>query len=122
VIDTWGLDNDFYLGIPFTRDIKLYGEIILKEFQNRKWKKEISWKEIHDKLQQEYNKERSIIFGYMNYKLRPLITCENVNKEVISQFIYDNYVKPKKSCWGYFLSWFSWFNWFKNCGIADRKC
>jgi hypothetical protein len=86
--------KDFYLGIPFTRDVKLYGELILLEFQKNKMN--LSWLEIYDNLCKEKSDEiTKIIIGYLNYKLKPLIVQnENEqNKETIKKFIFNNYVK-----------------------------
>jgi hypothetical protein len=97
--------SDYYLGIPFTRDIKLYGQLILNEL-NKKIK--VTWIDIYDILSEE---ESSIdkaclcgsfnykprIYGFLNYKLRPLHvnTDEEFNKEFITKFVYDNFVKEQ---------------------------
>ena len=43
--------KDFYLGIPFTRDIELYGKLILSDFQKNKLN--LSWVQIYDILCKE---------------------------------------------------------------------
>ena len=73
-------ENDMYLGIPFTRNIKLYSDIILK-----KYNKYETYKSIYDKLKNENHLERKQIFGYFNYKLKPLMK----DSELIS-FIEKN--------------------------------
>ena len=83
--------KDYYLGIPFTRDINLYGSLILKEFQNNKMK--LSWTEIYNILSSpstEFKQEKSIIIGFMNYKLKPLTTIST--KEHIQEFIKKHYL------------------------------
>ena len=88
--------SDFYLGIPFTRDIKLYGQLILAEFQKNKMN--MTWLDIYDKLCRDKSDETtSIIVGYFNYKLKPLIV-QNENestKDTIKKFIFNNYVKAE---------------------------
>lgn len=91
--------STYYLGIPFTRDIKLYGELILKEFQINKIN--ISWNQIYDILiSNESSKEKKIIIGFMNYKLKPFINKNNLyindfNNESsnidMSTFIFKHY-------------------------------
>jgi hypothetical protein len=91
--------TDFYLGIPFTRNINLYGQIILKEFQTKKlnW----NWKQIYDELNKDNSKEdnvlenQRIIIGFMNYKLRPFLNknSDKSIKEQITEFIFVNWLK-----------------------------
>ncbi len=88
-------ESDFYLGIPFTRDIKKYGELILSEFQKNKMN--MNWIDIYDHLCKSTSDEKtSIIVGYFNYKLKPfLVPNENESsKETIKKFIFSNYAKP----------------------------
>jgi hypothetical protein len=82
--------NDFYLGIPFTRDIKLYGQIILKEFQT-KHINNLTWQDIYNKIIMNDPSKKSII-GYLNYKLKPIINCEQTNTQIILDFIKDNFI------------------------------
>ncbi len=97
--------SDYYLGIPFTRDIKLYGKLILNEL-NKKIK--VTWSDVYDILTEEessIDKARTFgflnykarVFGFLNYKLRPLHanTDEEFNKEFITKFVYDNFVKEQ---------------------------
>lgn len=87
-------ETDYYLGIPFTRNKKLYGELILKEFQKNKIN--LSWEAIHKKLSSDDKDEMvPVIFGFMNYKLRPIMnnTDMNGNKLLVTKFINDNFVK-----------------------------
>ena len=97
--------SDYYLGIPFTRDIKLYGQLILNEL-NKKIK--VTWIDVYDILTEEessidrarlygFLNYKSRIYGFLNYKLRPLHanTDEEFNKEFITKFVYDNFVKEQ---------------------------
>jgi hypothetical protein len=79
-------ENDFYLGIPFTRNIKLYGELILKDFNTKK-KLNFNWVDIYNNLNLENSEYKSIILGFMNYKLKPIL-----NNTDIKLFIYNNYI------------------------------
>ena len=87
-------ETDYYLGIPFTRNVKLYGELVLKEFQTKRFN--WGWDKINEKLSEDdYSEEQSIVFGFMNYKLRPLMKTDgNVNKIILGKFINDTFVKP----------------------------
>ena len=88
-------ESDYYLGIPFTRNKTLYGELILKEFQTKKmnW----DWNQIYDKItEEEYSEEQSVVFGFMNYKLKPIMKDEPINKIIIGKFIHDTYIKETK--------------------------
>jgi len=87
--------EDFYLGIPFTRDIKLYGKLILSDFQKNKLN--LSWIQIYDILCKEKSDDTTRkIVGYFNYKLNPLLNSDNENsKEVIKNFIFNNYAKEE---------------------------
>ena len=95
--------SDYYLGIPFTRDIKLYGQLILNEL-NKKMK--VTWCDVYDILiEEESSIDKALIYGFLNYKsricgflnykLRPfhVNTNEEFNKEFITKFVYDNFVK-----------------------------
>ena len=85
--------KDFYLGIPFTRDIELYGKLILSDFQKNKLN--LSWVQIYDILCKEKSDDiTKKIVGYFNYKLNPLLKNDNENsKEVLKKFIFNNYAK-----------------------------
>lgn len=69
-------ESDLYLGIPFTRDIRKYTEIILKRYGNE------TYKELYQKLITGHNDSKKI-YGYFNYKLKPLL----INEETILSFI-----------------------------------
>jgi hypothetical protein len=93
--------TDFYLGIPFTRDVKLYGELVLDEFRNNKldW----DWEEIYDELCKDNLNEvvlenQRIIVGFMNYKLKPFLNkdSEDTSKTQIKKIIFNNWVKEIK--------------------------
>jgi hypothetical protein len=89
-------DKDYYLGIPFTRDIALYGKLILSEFQRNKIN--ITWNEIYEILKKDkFDEKTRIIFGFMNYKLKPLIQTDTLNltKDIMIQFIEKHYVINK---------------------------
>lgn len=76
-------NNDFYLGIPFTREIDEYLNYIMDNFKNKfeikkiyikKYKKydiEYSWNNFIDIIIKN-KKEKKIIIGFFAYKLRPL--------------------------------------------------
>ena len=63
---------DFYLGIPFTRDIKLYMMLILNDLYERHTIK-YTWGEIYSILLNANDPENKLLTGYMNYKLKPII-------------------------------------------------
>lgn len=88
-------ETDYYLGIPFTRNKKLYGELILKEFQKNKIN--LSWEAIYNKLSSDDKNDEHvpIIFGFMNYKLKPIMNNNDINgnRMIVSKFINDNYIK-----------------------------
>ena len=84
-------EGDYYLGIPFTRNIELYGKLIFSEFQ-MKMKK--SWKEIYNILMDEDDEDRMKVFGFMIYKLSPLINKDNIDHNDIIYFIKKHYIKP----------------------------
>lgn len=102
-LEITGLSNhieysDYYLGIPFTRDINLYGELILSEL-NKKIK--VSWLDVYDIItDEESSEEKSRILGFLNYKLKPFYTdtTKPFDKNYIGKFVLDNYAKePLKS-------------------------
>jgi hypothetical protein len=72
-------EEDMYLGILFTRDIKKYSTLVLNIF-NKKNNSNYSYEDIH--------KNNSIPKGYFNYKLKPLM---NEDENVI-QFIQKNLI------------------------------
>jgi hypothetical protein len=75
-------ETDMYLGIPFTRDIKKYSDLLLKRYGNNE-----TYKSIYDKLKQETHPDKKQIFGFFNYKLKPLM------KEIdLIQFIEKNLI------------------------------
>jgi len=94
--------NDLYLGIPFTRDIKLYGQIILKEF-NKKHNNLLTWNDIYNIL---VNKTElySKVLGYMNYKLKPFINDETDTTMI--EFIDKHYL-IKTSVFSTIFNWCS---------------
>lgn len=88
-------NSDYYLGIPFTRDVKLYGNLILNEL-NKKMR--VSWENVYDILtDEESSMEKSQILGFLNYKLKPFYTntsntLEQYDKKFITGFVLDNFV------------------------------
>jgi hypothetical protein len=92
-------ETDYYLGIPFTRNKKLYGELILKELNTNKFpSSNFTWEYISNKLNEEkQDEQQSIIFGFMNYKLKPLMNNDiKSTKILLSKFINDTYNKKSK--------------------------
>jgi hypothetical protein len=89
--------TDYYLGIPFTRDIKLYGKIILAELNK---KIHVDWNDVYNILSDDNpTLYKSICTGFFSYKLKPLYMyyakCNNnynFDNDIIKQFIHDNYV------------------------------
>ena len=68
-------ESDMYLGIPFTRDIKKYSDLLLKKYGNNE-----TYQSIYDKLKQTNHNDRKQIFGFFNYKFKPLLN----NDELVS--------------------------------------
>ena len=86
-------ETDYYLGIPFTRNIQLYGQLILNEFKHKKFN--TTWAQIYNILNFEfssYEKEK-IILGFFTYKLKPFINkTDNISTKIaICDFIFHNY-------------------------------
>lgn len=73
-------EENMYLGIPFTRDVKKYSKIILDKFN-----KDENYRNIHAKLISN-SPENKQIFGYFNYKLKPMMKDENVT-EFIEKYL-----------------------------------
>lgn len=94
------LPTDYYLGIPFTRDIKLYGKLILAELNK---KIHVDWNDVYNILSDDNTTlYKSICIGFLSYKLKPLYIYYNNNNtkgkftnETIKKFIYENYVKEE---------------------------
>ncbi len=86
------LETDCYLGIPFTRNISKYGSIILDEYYKRNNFK-MSWLDIYHELKNNKSNNYKHYFGYFNYKLKPLLTYNNIepNKENMLEFIKKNF-------------------------------
>ena len=89
-------ETDLYLGIPFTRDITKYGDVILKEL-NKKYDTQFTWNQIYDILNQANDVDYKHVLGYISYKLRPFFNSSDLDdnnklpSQKILQFIYDNY-------------------------------
>jgi hypothetical protein len=73
-------ESDLYLGIPFTRDIRKYTEIILKRYGNE------TYKELYQKLITGHNDSKKI-YGYFNYKLKPLLVNEETTLSFIEKYL-----------------------------------
>ena len=83
--------TDFYLGIPFTRDIKLYKKLILNDFNKRNNFND-SWSDIYYRI--KYHDTDSKLYkstyGFMVYKLKPLMISNEMNRENMCEFIKNN--------------------------------
>lgn len=84
--------NDFYLGIPFTRNIKLYANIILLDYQHS-FNHSFNWSDIYNILL--YNHPASFsILGYLKYKLSPFLpSIQNHNLSFIKPLILNFILK-----------------------------
>lgn len=84
--------TDFYLGIPFTRDIKLYKKLILNDFNKRNNYND-SWSDIYYRIQYHDTDSRlyQSTYGFMIYKLKPLMISNEMNRENMCEFIKDNF-------------------------------
>ena len=83
--------TDLYLGIPFTRNIKLYSIIILQNLY-KKHKLKYTWTEIDNILNNSLlPKTKKKILGFMNYKLKPLLNDNNNIYSLIHQFVINKY-------------------------------
>jgi len=83
-------ETDYYLGIPFTRDVKLYSKLILNEY-NRKYNTQYNWNYLYDNIKE------TNIGGFLRYKLYPFIK-NNLNdiptNDKLKHFI-DNFILEK---------------------------
>jgi len=79
-------EKDLYLGIPFTRNYKLYNKIILENLY-KKHKLNYNWKDIYNIIIDTNHKYYKKIFGFMNYKLKPLLNNNNNIYDLIKIFI-----------------------------------
>ena len=64
--------TDLYLGIPFTRNISSYMEIILN-LCNTKHNLSYEWIDIYNILISNKHKHKSLLISYMKYKLKPIL-------------------------------------------------
>jgi hypothetical protein len=64
-------ESDFYLGIPFTRDIRKYCQIVLKQYNDTN-KKQDTFVQIYLKIINKHEETRQIQ-GFFNYKLKPIM-------------------------------------------------
>ena len=64
-------ESDFYLGIPFTRDIRKYCQIVLKQYNDTN-KKQDTYVQIYLKMINKHDETRKI-HGFFNYKLKPIM-------------------------------------------------
>ena len=79
-------NNDLYLGIPFTRDIILYKNIILQELY-KKHQLSYTWQEIYDIIISLNHDKKKLLIGYLNYKLKPLINFDNLTDFIKNHLI-----------------------------------
>jgi len=77
-------ENDFYLGIPFSRDFKLFGNLILQKFHET-YNTNISWNDIYEIIIQNKNCKNCIL-GFFSYKLSILYGYQ-INKSIMIQYI-----------------------------------
>jgi hypothetical protein len=64
-------ESDYYLGIPFTRDLKFYTDIVLKKYNNLNNNMD-TYSILYNKLVEKHDDSKAI-FGYFNYKLKPMM-------------------------------------------------
>lgn len=83
-------ENDFYLGIPFSRDFKLFGNLILQKFHET-YNTNISWNDIYNIIIQNKN-SKNCILGFFCYKLSILYGYQ-INKSIIVNYIYKNFIE-----------------------------
>lgn len=103
-------NNDFYLGIPFTRDIQLYGSLILQSFQD-KYMHRFSWNDIY-KFIISNNVNKNCIMGFITFKLKPLVEYVNTRSNnntviyphTIVSFIKVHYIKEEDIMTNEFLT------------------
>ena len=79
-------EYDFYLGIPFTRDLRKYTTLILKKFNDSNHTN-LTYEQIYENLIkiQPLSKQ---IFGFFNYKLNPLMKDdENIIDFIVKYLI-----------------------------------
>jgi hypothetical protein len=95
-------DKDIYLGIPFTRNIFNYKNIILEEYKKKHECRELNiktWNEMYAYIINKDTKKNILnhLFGYLTYKLKPLISyyhgtdCK-CTKELIIDFIQQKFI------------------------------
>ena len=78
---------DCYLGIPFTREKYLYGQIILNNLYS-KHNMDLNWCNILSILTSENNDDRKkVLVGFLNYKLKPFNNDNDLVRCIISNFI-----------------------------------
>lgn len=82
------LETDLYLGIPFTRNISKYGQIILHQF-NERYYANLTWSNIYEYIFTNSNCSNSLI-SFFSFKLKPVIGF--VNKKNLLEFIKNNYL------------------------------
>jgi len=78
-------ESDYYLGIPFTRDLRYYSDIILKKYNNQNNNMD-TYSILYNKLVEKHDDYKAI-YGYFNYKLKPLMN----NKETLIMF-FEKYL------------------------------
>ena len=69
-------DTDYYLGIPFTRETNKYIELIVNKF-NVSHNTKYTFADLYNIIKNK-DPNMKIIFGYLNYKLKPLFLEEDL--------------------------------------------
>jgi hypothetical protein len=95
-IETKLKSSDYYLGIPFTRNIKLYGKLLLNEF-NYNNNSNLRWIDIYYYLNSDNIEMKRKLSGFLNYKLKPICNFENYDIKSMRSFIKENYLTYKDS-------------------------
>jgi hypothetical protein len=83
------LETDLYLGIPFTRNIHTYGQIILNKFNDRYYSN-LTWLNIYNYILTNAKCSNSLL-SFFCFKLKPIVGG-NINKNILLEFIKINYL------------------------------
>ncbi len=82
-------EKDLFLGIPFTRNIYLFGYLILQNFQ-QKYINKLDWNDIYNIIVNN-KKSKNCVLGFFTFKLKILLG-NYVNNKVILEFIKKYYL------------------------------
>jgi len=105
------IETNFYLGIPFTRNIELYKSLILdnyKEKHSKKIKKnnlECNWTNFYNIIIDKNHNLNKHLIGFLRYKLKPIISYYKfipsidsiLTDDVLITFIKSKFLIEKKS-------------------------